>query len=372
MQKTAQNWLVYEISRSPFMLGLDAFLGEIPILMFSLLGGVVADRMDRRKVLVASQVIQMTCAFTLTVLFATHTVQIPYILTLSFFAGLAQAFGGPAYQALIPTLVDRDDLPNGIALMSIQFNLATSIGPALSLLAFNVLGAAWCFGLNGISFIAVIISLLTIRLRFVPSRTGETIAESMKQGFSFIRQRSGMVPLIALAFTMTFLAIPMVQFLPVFTKDVLHRGPNTFTMMLSVSGIGSVCGALVVATLGKRARPGRDALLMLVSLAILMVAFSQSRVSYLSFILIFLARAALVAVFSLVSSLVQLITSDDMRGRVMSVYNVAFRGGMPMGNLVTGSLMPVFSAPLVLGANGFILAILALYFLFVQRRIATL
>lgn len=372
MQKLAQSWLVLDISGSPFLLGLDAFLGEIPIFLFSLVGGVVADRMDRRKLLIASQVIQMSCAFTLAVLFAIHVVQVWHILTLSFIVGFAQAFGGPAYQALIPTLVQGDDLPNAIALNSIQFNLARIIGPVLGGLALTKLGATWCFGLNGASFIAVIISLVSIRLHFIPQRTSESMKQSMKQGISFIRQKPAMVSLIALAFSMTVLAIPMIVFLPVFARNVFHGGPDTYTMLLSVSGVGSVFGALIVAGMGRRPHQGRDALLMLTGLGVLLFFFALSRSPWLSYALLFLAGAALISVFSLISSLVQLITTDDMRGRVMSVYNVAFRGGMPIGNLVTGALVPIFSAPSVLAVNGFLLALLALYFLLVHRRVATL
>lgn len=372
MQKMAQSWVVLEISGSPFLLGLDAFLGEVPILLFSLVGGVVADRVDRPRLLVASQIVQMSCAFILATLFAFHLVQVWHILTLSFIVGLAQAFGGPAYQALLPTLVEGHDLPNAIALNSIQFNLARIIGPVLGGLALTKLGATWCFGLNGASYLAVIYSLLAIRLGFVPRPTKESMAESMRQGISFIRKQRAMVPLIALAFSMTTLALPMVVFLPVFAKSVFHGGPDTYTMLLSVSGVGSVCGALIVAYMGRRPNQGRDALLMLIGLGVLLLCFSLSRNEYLSSALLFLAGAATIAVFSLVSSLVQLMTTDDMRGRVMSVYNVAFRGGMPIGNLVTGSLVPIFSAPAVLAVNGVVLSCLGLYFLLVQRRVAAL
>ena len=149
MQSVAQSWLVLQISNSPFLLGLDSFLGQIPIFLFSLLGGVIADRFDRRKLLIGSQIVQMSCAFLLASLFAFSQVVVWEILALSFVVGLAQAFGGPAYQALIPTLVEPKDLPNAIALNSIQFNLARVIGPMLGGLALTSLGAAWCFSLNG-------------------------------------------------------------------------------------------------------------------------------------------------------------------------------------------------------------------------------
>ncbi|MBM3795443.1 MAG: MFS transporter, partial [Acidobacteria bacterium] len=159
MQTQAQSWLVLEMSKDPRVLGLDVFLGQIPIFLFTLVGGVVADRVDRRFVLLGSQLVQMTCAILLATLFLLGWVQIWHILALSFVVGTAQAFGGPAYQSLIPTLVQKEDLPNAIALNSIQFNLGRMIGPALGLLAFTHLGAAWCFYLNGISYLAVIFTL---------------------------------------------------------------------------------------------------------------------------------------------------------------------------------------------------------------------
>src|SRR6478609_1454942 len=164
MQKLAQSWLVYDISGSAFYLGLDAFLGEIPIMLFSLVGGVFADRTSRRKLLIISQVIQMTCAFLLAALVYFGMRNIWPIMVLSFTVGVAQSFGGPAYSALVPSLVEAEDLPNAIALNSIQFNLARVIGPVLGGLALKNLGATWCFGLNAASFVAVIISLYMINL----------------------------------------------------------------------------------------------------------------------------------------------------------------------------------------------------------------
>src|SRR5262249_51474450 len=168
------------------------------------------------------------------------------ILSLSFVTGFAQAFGGPAYQALIPRLVKAEDLPNAIALNSIQFNLARIIGPVIGGIAMKTLGATWCFSLNGASFIAVIISLLLLNERYVPAETRQSILESMKEGFRFILNRAAMAPLVALAFFMTLLGIPLIDFLPVFVKSVFRAGPDTFSLLISVSGAGSVTGALMV------------------------------------------------------------------------------------------------------------------------------
>lgn len=372
MQVVAQSWLVLSISGSPFLLGLDGFLGQIPIVLFSLIGGVIADRIERRRVLLGSQYVQMTCAFLLTVLFALKVVKVWHILGLSFVVGCAQAFGGPAYSALVPSLVEKEDLPNAIALNSIQFNLARVIGPMLGGLALTGLGAAWCFGLNGLSFVAVIISLLLLNIKFVPQRTGESILTGVKQGIGFIRTQGAMVGLISVAFLMTALAIPMLTFLPVFAKDVFHRGPTAFTILLSSSGVGSVAGALIVAAYGNVQKKGLVALLTLTLLGCGLAGFALSKNLVLSCVLLLFSGAAMMGTFSMISSLVQLITPNEMRGRVMSVYNVAFRGGMPLGSIVTGYLVPIYSAPHVLAVNGLLLVAVGCYFLLVQRRVAAL
>jgi predicted MFS family arabinose efflux permease len=372
MQEIAQNWLVFEITKSPLLLGVDAFLGDIPILLFSLVGGVVADRMDRRHLLIGSQLVQMLSALTLAALIATGHIRVWHLLVSSFVVGTAQAFGGPAYSALVPSLVEKEDLPNAIALNSIQFNLARVIGPVLGGLALKYVGSAWCFGLNALSFVAVISSILRLNIDFKPARTGESIMTSMKQGFRFIRTQGAMETLIVIAFCMTALAIPMITFLPVFAKNVFRKDEMTYTLFLVASGLGSITGALSVAALGNIPNKGRIALSMLVALGAGISGFAMSKSVVLSCILLFFSGAVLMCAFAMISSLVQLITANEMRGRVMSVYNVAFRGGMPLGSLLTGYLVPHWTAPTVLSVNGVLLVALGLYFLFVQRRVAAL
>jgi len=372
MQIVAQGWLIYRLSHSQRLLGLDQFLAGLPIFLFTLIGGVVADRMERRKILLMSQYVQMASAAILTVLVALDIVHIWQILTLSFVSGLAQAFGGPAYQALIPTLVDREDMPNAIALNSIQFNLAVTVGPALAGITLARFGEKWCFGLNAISFLAPVISLSIISARFLPEATKETMFSSLKQGIRFIWQQGAMVGLIVLAFLMTFLSMPMRTYIPVFVKDIFHRGPETYGNLLSLMGVGSICGSLIMAALGNIGNKGRFSLVMLMGLGASIAAFSFSKFLPASYALLVLVGASMMAVFATVTSLVQLIISNEMRGRVMSVYNFAFRGGMPMGNLATSWLVPMYTAPLVLGVNGLLLVLVAVYFLLVQRRVASL
>ncbi|MGO9519927.1 MAG: MFS transporter [Candidatus Korobacteraceae bacterium] len=372
MQIVAQGWLIYRLSHSAFLLALDQFLGGIPIFLFSLIGGVVADRIERHRILLVSQYVQMGSATVLTVLVANGLTHVWPILCLSVVSGFAQAFGGPAYSALIPTLVEREDMPNAIALNSIQFNLAVTIGPALAGMALARLGEKWCFGLNALSFLAPIVSLLLITTRFLPEKTAESMFTSLKEGIKFVRRQNSMEALIVLAFCMTALSMPMRTYLPVFVKDIFHRGPETYGNLLSLMGLGSICGSLAVAGMGNIRHKGRFAVTMLISLGAGIAVFSLSRLLPLSYTTLVVVGASMMAVFATVTSLVQLITTNEMRGRVMSVYNCAFRGGMPMGNLLSGWLVPLFTAPVVLSVNGALLILMALYFLLVQRRVAAL
>src|SRR5580692_908981 len=372
MQIVAQGWLIYRLSHSARLLGLDQFLAGLPIFLFTIIGGVVADRSERRKILLVSQWVQMASAATLTILVAMGLTHVWPILCLSFVSGLAQAFGGPAYSALIPTLVETEDMPNAIALNSIQFNLAVTVGPALAGITLARLGEKWCFGLNALSFLAPIISLSMISSRFVPENTKQSMVKSLTQGIRFVWQHGSMVGLIVLAFLMTFLGMPMRTYIPVFVKDIFHRGPETYGNLLALMGLGSIFGSLGIATAGNMRKKGLVALGALFCLGAAISGFALSKSVQLSGAILVLAGASMMAVFATVNSLVQLITTNEMRGRVMSVYNFAFRGGMPMGNLLSGWLVPLFTAPVVLGVNGLLLVLMAFYFLLVQRRLATL
>jgi predicted MFS family arabinose efflux permease len=371
VQQFAQSWLVYYLTKDPFYLGLDLFLGQLPIIMFSLFGGVFADRLDRRKMLLTSQYIQMTCAFLLAFLFFTHVVQVWHILALSFVVGLGQSFGGPAYSALLPALVGPEDLANAIAMNSIQFNLARILGPTIGGLTYTLLGPTWCFTVNGVSYIAVIISLFMIHIKYVPAKTREPVLTSMAEGIRFIRRRDGMSALVVLAFCTTLFGFSLTGFLPVFVQNIFHKGPETYTLLLVFSGAGSICGALIVAAMEKFKGQQRLTVLILAFLGFATAAFALSRWLPLSCLLIFLTGVAVMASASLMLSLVQLITTDAMRGRVMSVYNLAFRAGIPLGSLILGKLIPIFGVSWALGGAGLMLVAVSLYFLVAKGEVNT-
>ena len=371
MQKVAQSWLIFTLSGSAFYLGLDNFLGEVPIMLFALIGGVIADRHDRRYVLMGSQYVQMTCAFTLAALVYLDVVQIWHILALSFVIGLAQAFGGPANQSLIPSLVKKRDLPNAIALSSIQFNLTRAIGPALAGVVVALWGTAAAFGINGLSFLVVIVALMSLHVRHVAPTTRQRWIEELRGGLSFVRHRQALLALTILIFTVTFLTIPLHVLLPVIAQDVFQGGVGSYSRMLAASGAGAVVGALGVAWMGRFGHMGLTALLVQIVLGFLVLGVSLSRVLWVSFVLLFLCGACLMIIVSLITTLVQLIAPNELRGRVMSIHMVALRGGMPLGSLVAGYIASVASAPLVLSINGGLLALVGVYFLVAKPEIRT-
>lgn len=366
MQRFAQQWLIFDLTKSvptdaAFYLGVDAFAGNVPLLLFTLLGGVVADRYDRRYLLMGSQILQMCCALTLTALVWTDTVTIPSILALSFTAGTAQAFGGPAFQSLIPSLVPRKTLPNAIALNSIQFNLAQSVGPLIGGLILATLGLVGCFGLNGLSFLVVVAALAYVRIPAPNQTNRKPVLEELKGGLLYVGRGGALLSLTVLAVATTSLGLPIRAFLPVFADD-----PNTLSQMMAALGIGAVVGALIVAWLGTFHKMGLTLLSVIIAFGGLIAAFALTPVGVISYIILFFIGVALLIVFSLTASLVQLTVPDELRGRVMSIYLMAFRGGMPLGSLVSGYVVASTSwatTESIIAVNGGLLALVATYFL---------
>lgn len=364
MQTIAQGWLVLEMTNSPFLLGVDGFLATGPMIVFSLFGGVIADRIERRKIMLFSQYLQMTFALILAALIWGGNVQVWHIFLLSFLTGSAQSFSGPAYISLLPLLVKREDVPNAIAMNSMQFNLARVIGPILAGAALLAFGPAICFTINGLSFFAVIVALLLIRSPAMTRSDGKAgwVAD-MKDGFRFVTSRPKLLKLTFLAFAGTFLGMPIITFLPVVAKSIFGLKANGYAWMMTTYGIGSVTGALLIAATAHAAKKGKLALELQLAFACLLIAFAFSRSLPLSLLIAFCAGICIVGVIALYSSLVQLTASDEMRGRVMSIFMLAFRGGMPLGNLLAGYVAQRWSITVALAVNGAVLASVALFFI---------
>jgi predicted MFS family arabinose efflux permease len=364
MQTLAQAWLVYTLTGSALLLGFDGFLSTGPMLLFSLFGGVVADRMARKKIMMASQIAQGTFALVLAVLIWTHSVKIWHVFLLSFLTGSAQSFSGPAYISLLPLLVKREDVPNAVAMNSMQFNLARVIGPAIGGVVFATMGAAWCFFINGLSFGAVIVALVLIRMPPIQDQSARrSVLADMREGFVFVRQRRTLLLLTFLSFAGTFLGMPLFTMLPVVAKRIFDLGPRGLSLLQADYGVGSVVGALFVASSSYAAKKGKLALVLQLAFACTLVAFGLSRNLGASLVIAFFAGTCIVGVISLYSSLVQLTTSDAMRGRVMSIFMLAFRGGMPLGSLLAGYVAQRWSITTALSVNGTVLAAVALVFI---------
>jgi MFS family permease len=376
-QSAAQNWMVLSLTGSAFFLGLDTFLQQLPIMLFTLIGGVLADRRDRRRTLLMSQYIQMTTAAILAVLVFFGYVHIWQILVLSFATGVAQAFGGPAYQALIPQLVETKDLPNAVAFNGIQINIARVFGPlvfgtTIALFAAwgfsDAQGMAACFIVNAASFLVVIYTLMSLHVKHIPPAVSKRMRDELRGGLDYVRAHGSIIALTVLAAATTFLGFAVITLLPIYTRNVFHQGAATYSTLLAFSGAGSILGSLVVAWLGKFRRMGLTSLITQAFYGLIIFAFAQSRTLWVSEVLLFFMGAAMMIVFSTTTSLVQLIAPNEMRGRVMSIYMVAFRGGMPLGSLASGWAGTFLPATTVIAVNGVLLIVVAAYFLLVKSH----
>jgi MFS family permease len=377
LQETALNWILKKLTNDPSYLGYNAFLATSPILIFTLIGGVLADRIDRRRILITSQWLQLSFALTLASLAFFEVPSMALVwsaLSLSFLTGCVQAFGGPAYQSLVPMLVDKKDLPNAIALNSIQFQLARVVGASVGSFPFAVfsdqmIAAAVSFGLNGLSFIVVIFALMSLSVRHIPRVVTGGMRSQLREGLSFVWRQEALRSLTLLAFASTFLGMQLMTFLPVFADDIFRIGAKGYFWLVAISGAGAVTGALITAGLGNVTNKGRKALVMQICFGAMIIAFSLTPSPMPAYFIIFLASVFMMILFAMIMSLVQLIVSDDMRGRVMSIYMVAFRGGMPLGALITGLLSKGFPLPRVIIIEGVLLITLAAGFLLSKSKV---
>jgi predicted MFS family arabinose efflux permease len=258
-------------------------------------------------------------------------------------------------------------LPNAIALNSIQFNLARLIGPLLAGAALAAYGMTMCFSLNGLSFVVVIAALMSLRVKHIAPAAPKRIRDELIGGLRFVRDTQSLLELTILGASMTFLAFSMTTLLPLFARNIFHQDVGLYSRLMAFSAAGSVVGALIVAWLGKFKYMGKTALAVQSFSGLLIIAFALSRMLRISEIILFFFGMMLMIVFSSVTSLVQLIAPNEMRGRVMSIYMVAFRGGMPLGSLISGYVASKMGAPIVLVVNGALLVFIAIYF-FVRSK----
>jgi len=359
MQTTAQGYLIFELTKSPAFLGYVGFAAGIPSWVFILYGGVIADRVPRRTLIMAAQSAMMVLAFALAGLVVTGLVQPWHVIVLALLNGVANAFDAPARQAFVVELVERDDLTNAIALNSTMFNAAAVVGPAIAGVVYALFGPAWCFTLNGLSYLAVIAALLAMRLPPFLSkpRVGST-TDQLRLGLSYVKGEHVTRTLILNMAVVGLFGISLVTLFPAWSVNVLGGDVRTNGLLLSARGLGAMSGALMIASLGKRAARGRMWTIGSFVLPVAMAAFAAARWLPLSLVLLIGMGWGFMVVANSSNALVQTRVPDDLRGRVMSVFTLTFFGGMPLGSLLAGAMAQRIGEPttVLINASAVLLA----------------
>jgi predicted MFS family arabinose efflux permease len=371
-QDVALSWLIHTRFHEPFYLGLRSFAQEAPLLAFMLVGGAVADRIDRRRILLGSQLVQMAMAVTLGLLYLTNHLSMAAIVAIALLTGLAQSQSAPAYQAVITSLVPRERIANAVALNSLQFNLSRAIGPVIAGLLLAGIGAGACFAANALSFLAVIAALWTITLPAPLPRAGESLGRSLQAGLRHVGREPLLRAAVLLGFVATFLAYPLITYLPVIAGNVLGTGASGYSLLLTSLGLGAIVGAIGTAQRGYTAGRGRLMLLAFVLFGCVTIGASLSRWQWLSMALLVGSGLFMTTAFSTLSSLVQEMAPDALRGRVLSIYGLAFRGGGPLGSLVAGALVRSAGAPAIMAGFSALLLVIAATLLVRRGRLREL
>jgi len=362
MQNVGEGWLILTLTNSPFYVGLTSALSSLGVLLFSLYAGVIADRTDKRRVIVFMQVAFMLEAFTVSILVWTGVVQVWQVLLLATLLGIASAFDIPMRQSFVIEMVGKDDLMNAIALNSSLFNGARVVGPAIAGLLIGAVGIAWCYFLNGLSYIAVIVGLLLMRLppRAPPATTVSTWA-GFREIWVYLRNDRRLRVLMFLTAILSIFGFPYISMMPVFARDVLHRGAEGYGVLTSSIGIGAVIGALAIAWFSARIRArGRLMLVGGTAFGILLMLFAASRSFGLSIVLLALAGFAMIVNNSLTNTLLQTGAPDHLRGRIMGFYSFVFVGMAPFGAFLFGVVAEHVGVSITLAAGGAIVTLAVL------------
>src|SRR5712671_663954 len=357
MQSTAQLWLVYKLTNSAALLGVFGFANQIPILLLASIGGYVGDRYDRHRSVIATQTASMILAFVLAGLTLTGAIQGPrgawVVIFIAFLVGIVNAFDVPIRQAFLVQMVGKEDLPNAIALNSSIFNGARVVGPAVAGFAIAWIGEGWCFFLNGVSFLAVIIALLAMRLRRVERKPStESPLRSLLQGFRFAMSDVPIRSALLLLSWLSLLGLQYSVFLPIFANDILHGGPRGLGLLMSSAGVGAVLGALHFAARTEFTGLARWIAATATTCGIGLIIFSQSRVFWLSMVVLFVVGFSATVQMAATNTIIQSRVPDELRGRIMAVYATMFMGVQPIGSLLAGGVAKRIGAPYTLGFFG--------------------
>jgi MFS family permease len=346
MQNTAQGYLIYTITTSVAYLGYVGFVSGLPSWLFMLYGGVIADRVPRRTLMIITQSSMMLLAFILAALSFLNLVQPWHILVLAFLLGIANAFDVPARQAFVLEMVDREDMTNAIALNATMFNLGAIVGPAVAGLTYALIGPAWCFTLNGISFIAVIIALGMMHIKPLPPPIQRmSVISALRDGLRYVRAERLVATLSVTTFVMNIFGFGLIVLIPAWAVSVLGGDVTTNGALLSARAVGAVIGGLIIATIAGRGNRGKLWSASSFLLPLVMVGFAITR--WLPFSLILLAGMGffLISIMNTSNAMVQAQVPDELRGRVMGIYSLMFMGGGPIGSLLVGEMASWTSEP---------------------------
>jgi MFS family permease len=344
MQNVAQGWLVISLTNSAFWLGVVSFAGAIPFLIFTLFGGVIADRVDKRRLLLVTQTAMMLLAFLLAALAFIKSpdgrpiITVWEIAVIAFFNGAAQSMNAPSYQALVPRLVKREDLTNALALNSAQFNMSRILGPTLGGYAMVLVGVAGNFFLNGLSFLAVLWALVRLEYPKEKMVLRQGILRSLRAGFAYLHSERQMLVLIWMTVAVSLFGIPFLNFIPYFAKVQLGLGESGLGWLMACSGLGAVLGAMTVAFFGVIRHRGIVVTVTGILFFLAIVGFCYSRWFVLSELLAFIEGFNGILMISCFNVSIQHLSSDEMRGRIMSIYATSFLGLPPLGSLLAGEL----------------------------------
>ncbi len=358
MQNVAMGWLVLNLTNSPFYVGLVAALGSLGVLVFTLYAGVVADRSDKRRTVVLTQTLSMLQAFVLATLYWTHTITVWNVMVLASLLGVVNAFDIPTRQSFIVEMVGREDLVSAIALNSSMFNAARVVGPAIAGTLIGLLGVGACFFLNGVSYLAVIWSLLAMRLPPYVASPGRASAwAGFREIVTFIRGDRRVSTLVTLTALLSVFGFPFLSLMPVFARDVLHVGAGGYGVLMASVGVGAMLGALAIAGWSRRLPKGPMLLTGGTAFGLLVAAFTLSRWFPVSVALLAIAGCAMIVNNALTNTMLQTLVPDQLRGRVMGFYSFVFVGLAPLGAFQAGVFAERFGAPLAVGAGALICAL---------------
>jgi MFS family permease len=352
MQNVAQSWLVYRLTGSALLLGVVGFAGQIPVFVFAPIGGMVADRHNRHRVVIATQTVSMILAFILAALTLARRINVPEIILLAVLLGVVNAFDIPARQAFLGDMVGRSDLMNAIALNSSMFNGARVVGPAVAGVLVAWIGEGWCFFANAISYIAVIVGLLLMTIAKHHRKPTSSPYEHIAEGFRFVEKTKPIRALLLLLGCISLFALPYSVLMPIFADRILHGGARGYGILMGCAGVGALGGALTLAMRTGMRGLGRWIAISCASFGFALIAFSLSRWFWLSALLLVPVGYAVMLQTSASNTLLQAMSPDHLRGRVLAVYSMMFMGMAPIGALLAGAVAKHIGAPLTVGFGG--------------------